>query len=62
MERVVKIFHSFEDAEAAEVEYWKNLSGEKKLEILEELRSRYWLIENEKIRRFQRIYKVLKRS
>ena len=62
MERVVKIFHSFEDAEAAEIEYWKNLSGEKKLEILEELRLRYWPLKNEKIRRFQRIYKIIKRS
>ena len=62
MERVARKFNSFDEAEAAEIEYWKNLSGEKKLEILEELRSIYWSLKNEKIRGFQRVYKVIERT
>jgi len=48
MDRTVKIFHSFEEAEQAEIKYWQDLSGDKKLEILEELKSRYWALTYER--------------
>jgi len=62
IERVVKKFNSFEEAENAEVENWKTVSGEKKIEILEELRLRFLHINDEKIRRFQRVYRVTKQK
>lgn len=62
MEKVIKIFKSFEEQEAADVEYWQNLPGEKKLEILEMIRANYWALKNESPRRLQRVYRVVKRS
>jgi len=31
MEKVIKIFNSFEEQEEEEKKYWQNLSGEKKI-------------------------------
>ena len=62
MERVVRIFHSFEEAEAAEEEYWRHLPGHKKLEVLEVIRANYWALRNEAPGRLQRVYRIIKRS
>lgn len=62
MEKVLKIFESFEEQEAADIKYWQNLSGEKKLEILEIIRANYWAMRNESPGRLQRVYRVIKRS
>jgi len=62
MEKVIKIFKSFAEQEAADIEYWQNLPGEKKLEILEIIRANYWAMQNESPGRLQRIYRVVKRS
>lgn len=62
MEKTIKIFHSFAEQEADEREYWKNLSGERKLEILEIIRANYWALKNDTPGRFQRVYRVTKRS
>ena len=61
MEKIVKIFKSFEKQEAYEKEYWKNLSGDKKLEILEIIRGNYWAMKNDTPRRLQRVYRIIKR-
>ncbi len=34
---IVRKFNSFEEAEKAEVEYWRNLPGEEKLKVLDEI-------------------------
>jgi hypothetical protein len=62
IKRVVRKFNSFEEAEAAEIEYWKGVSGERKIEILEELRSRFLDFDDERIERFQRVYRVIKQK
>lgn len=62
MEKVIKIFESFEEQEAAEVEYWQNLPGDKKLEILEIIRANYWALKNESPGRLQRVYRIVKHS
>jgi hypothetical protein len=62
MEKVIKIFDSFEEQELDDIEYWKNLSGDKKLEILESIRLHYWALRNECPRRFQRVYRIIKRK
>ncbi len=37
MEKVVRKFHSFDDADNADYEYYRSLSGNEKLQILLEL-------------------------
>jgi hypothetical protein len=62
MEKVAKIYDSFEEQEADEVEYWKNVSGDRKLEVLEMIRANYWAMKNEAPGRLQRVYRVVERS
>ncbi len=62
MQKSIKIFSSFEEQELAEIEYWKKLSGEKKLQILEAIRAQYWAFNNESLPRLQRVYRVIKRT
>ena len=62
MEKVIKIFNSFEEQEEEEKQYWQNLPGEKKLEILEYIRLQYWALNNENPRRLQRVYKFIERE
>ena len=62
MEKVIKKYDSFEEAEVAETEYWRKLSGNKKLEILEILRAQYWVIHHAEIRGFQRVYRIIKQA
>jgi len=59
--RSIRKFHSFQEQEEADIEYWKNMDGTKKLEILEVIRMNYWAIQNETPTRFQRVYRVIKR-
>ena len=62
MKKTVKIYHSFEDEEREDIEYWKNLPGFKKLEILEGIRANYWMSGNEHPPQFQKVYRIVKRS
>ena len=62
MEKVIKIYKSFREQEADEIQYWKALSGDNKLEVLEIIRANYWAMKNETPGRLQRFYKVIKRS
>jgi hypothetical protein len=61
MEKTIQIFQSFADQEKAERQYWKNLSGDEKLEILEAIRFQYWALNNEHPRRLQRVYRIVER-
>lgn len=62
MDKVIKKYNSFEEAEKAEIEYWKNLEPRKKLEILEEIRLRYMEITGEGKQGFQRVYRIVKQK
>jgi len=62
MEKVVKIYKSFEEQEKDEIEYWKKVSGTKKLEVLEIIRANYWAIKNDNPGRLQRVYRIINRS
>jgi hypothetical protein len=62
MEKTIKIFKSFEEQEKHEIEYWQNIPGNKKLEILEVIRANYWAMKNESPQRLQRVYRIIKRS
>lgn len=58
MEKVVRIFRSFEESEKADKEYNLALSPEERLEILFELIDRVQL--NEAQPRLERVYRVVK--
>jgi len=62
MEKIIKKYDSFKEAEDAETKYWKKLSGNKKLEILEILRSQYWAMHHAGIPGFQRVYRIIKQA
>ena len=62
MEKTVSIFTSFAEAEQAEIKYWQNLSGNKKLMVLEALRNQYLALNYETIPGFQRIYRIIKQA
>ena len=62
MKKTVKIYNSFDEQENDDVKYWKNISGKRKLEILEIIRGNYWAINNETSPRLQRIYRIIKRA
>ncbi|MCS6952574.1 MAG: hypothetical protein RMK57_09110 [Bryobacterales bacterium] len=56
-ERRVRIFQSFQEAEAADREFYKSLTPEQRLDILLELIARHGSSEG-----LQRIYRVLERQ
>ncbi len=62
MEKVLHKFVSFQNQEIQDIKYWQNLSGEKKLEILEYIRSNYWEENNGTPQRLQRIYRIVERT
>ncbi len=62
MEKVIQKYNSFEDADKAEVHFWKNLEPRRKLEILEEIRLRYMEITGEGKQGFQRVYRIVKQK
>jgi hypothetical protein len=62
MQKISKKYNSFAEAEQAEIKYWKELPGDKKLEILEQLRVQYWIITHAEKPGFQRIYRIIKQA
>jgi len=53
---------TFKDAERLDIEYWKSCTPEEKLDILQYLRELYYDFKNESRKRFQRIYRIVKRT
>ncbi len=62
MEKVIKIYDSFEDQEYDDVEYWKNLDPNKKVEILESIRVLQMEINGECEQGFQRVLRITERT
>ena len=60
--KTVKIYHSFSEQDADDSLYWRNLPGDEKLDCLEIIRGQYWAMNHETPGRFQRLYKIIKRS
>ena len=56
MEKVVRIFHSFAEADAADAEEDRNMSPERRIEILLELQTRIYPDAHEQ--RLARVYQV----
>ena len=62
MDRVVKVFRSFEDADHADDQFYADLAPEKRLEILLELVERYRGALGETASRFKRVHHVVELS
>jgi hypothetical protein len=61
MEKVVKKI-PLKNAESLDIEYWKSCTPEEKLDTLQYLRELYYELKNESRKRFQRIYRIVKRT
>jgi hypothetical protein len=62
MEKSIKIFESFIEQDQNDIIYWKKISGEQKLEILEAIRAQYWALYNEHPGRLLRVYRIIERT
>ena len=64
MEKILKIYDSFEDADKDDIEYYQNLDPNKKIEELEIIRQNYLNFINAKPseRRLQRVFEVIDRE
>ncbi len=62
MERVAQVFHSFEEAERADDEYYAKLSPQERLDILLELIDQHRSSLGEPEERFERVYRIAKLS
>ncbi len=63
MEKVVKIFKSFEESDRADKAYYHSLTPQQRLEILWELNSRWPTSGDDKpSERLERVYRIIKLS
>lgn len=60
MEKIIKKFSSFEEAEKAEIEFWKNASPEFKLETLEAIRYTFFSLINPLNEGIKKVVKIKK--
>ena len=61
MEKVAKKI-PLKNAESQDIEYWKSRTPEEKLDNLQYLRELYYELKNESRKRFQKIYRIVKRA
>jgi hypothetical protein len=63
MKKTISVFRSFEEAEAADKDYYRSLTPQERLSILLEL-NRRWPARNhaEAPARIERVYRITKRS
>lgn len=57
---IVRKFDSFEEAEKAEVEYWRNLPGEEKLKVLDEIQLMHLRTLYPNGKKFQKVVRIIK--
>ncbi len=62
MEKTIKIFKSFKEAEEAEVEYWRNLSGKEKLEVLDAIQFMHLKMLYPDGKEIEKVVKIKKRK
>lgn len=62
MERTVRIFKSFEEAEKADTEYYRSLSPSERVDILLMLRDQYSPYDDELTQRFERVCRITEGS
>ena len=62
MEKIVKISKSFKEAEEWDIEQAMSMTPEQRLDIVQYLRERFYIIKNEDRKGLQRVYKIIKRK
>ena len=62
MEKTIRVFDSFEEAEAADKEYYRSLSPAERVEILLILREQYSPYDDELTQGFERVYRIIEFS
>jgi hypothetical protein len=60
IEKTVKIFKSFKEQEEADKEYWKNISGEEKIRMVEEMRAEYIRLFHPEIKGIEKVVRIRK--
>lgn len=61
MDKVVRKFGSFAEAEKADREYYRSLTGQQRLDILLELLASAQDTQDEAAKGFERVYRIIKR-
>jgi hypothetical protein len=61
MDKVVRKFGSFAEAEKADREYYRSLTGQQRLDLLLELIASTQDTEDEAAKGFERVYRIIKR-
>ena len=62
MERTVRVFKSFQEAEDADSEYYRSLSPAQRVDILLILRDQYSPYDDELTQGFERVYRIIEFS
>lgn len=62
MEKLLKIFKDHNQALNSEMNEYKKMTPEQKLDCLQYLREQIYLLNHESRKGFQRVYRVVKRS
>lgn len=62
MEKVVHISRSFEEAEEWDLQQYRSMTPEQRLDILQYLREEYYKFKNENRKGFQRVYRIIKQK
>jgi len=57
---VVRKFNSFEEAEKAEIKYWRNLPSDEKLRVLDEIQKMHLSALNPKGKKFEKVFRIVK--
>lgn len=60
MEKIIRKFSSFKEAEKADIEYWRNASYEERLNTLEAIRIFSYKLLNYKFDRIEKVVKLRK--
>lgn len=59
---IVKKYNSFEEAEKAEVEFWRNQTHEEKLRVLDKIQVMHLRAFYPKVKKFQKVVRIIKRG
>jgi len=60
IEKTVKIFKSFKEQDEADLEYWRNISGEEKMRIVEEMRKEYIRLYHAEFKGIEKVVRIRK--
>ena len=61
MEKAIRKL-TLEEAEKADITFWKSKTSEERLDALQDLRELYYDLNNERREGFQRLYRIIKQA